>query len=98
MHRIRRRSHPCRAQARGCPRPDPAAFRTAGKSVPWTFAAEKAVMIAVHPLHSRGPMNEQERPSKTRRKKEMHELQVLGERLVALHPGTLAHPGPAAKL
>ena len=36
-------------------------------------------------------MNEQERPSKTRRKKEMHELQVLGERLVELHPEQLAH-------
>lgn len=36
-------------------------------------------------------MNEQERPSKTRRKKEMHELQVLGEQLVELNPEQLAH-------
>lgn len=35
-------------------------------------------------------MNEQERPSKTRRKKEMHELQVLGERLIDLSPEQLA--------
>ncbi len=36
-------------------------------------------------------MNEQERPSKTQRKKEMHELQILGERLVELNPEQLAH-------
>jgi len=36
-------------------------------------------------------MNEQERPSKTQRKKQMHELQALGERLVELSPEQLAH-------
>lgn len=35
-------------------------------------------------------MEEQERPSKTRLKKEMHQLQALGERLVELSPEHLA--------
>ena len=34
-------------------------------------------------------MQDQERPSKTRRKREMHELQALGERLVELNPEQL---------
>jgi ribosome-associated protein len=34
-------------------------------------------------------MVEEDRPSKTRRKKEMHELQALGERLVALNASQL---------
>jgi ribosome-associated protein len=35
-------------------------------------------------------MEPEERPSKTQRKKAMHELQSLGERLVALNPAQLA--------
>ena len=35
-------------------------------------------------------MQEQERPSKTRRKRDMHELQALGERLVELNAEQLA--------
>lgn len=34
-------------------------------------------------------MIDQERPSKTQRKKQMHDLQALGERLVTLNPGQL---------
>lgn len=34
-------------------------------------------------------MIDQERPSKTQRKKQMHELQVLGERLLGLNAGQL---------
>ena len=36
-------------------------------------------------------MNKQERPSKTQRKKHMHELQELGERLVELSAEQLVH-------
>ena len=35
-------------------------------------------------------MQDEEKPSKTRRKREMHELQALGARLAELNPGQLA--------
>jgi ribosome-associated protein len=46
-------------------------------------------MISVHP---RAPRNvqEEERPSKTQRKRAMHELQAIGERLVELNSEQLA--------
>lgn len=43
-------------------------------------------------------MAEAERPSKTQRKKEMHELQALGERLVVLNPSQLREIGLPANL
>src|SRR5579859_1237639 len=43
-------------------------------------------------------MAEAERPSKTQRKKEMHELQALGVRLVALNPSQLREIGLTANL
>lgn len=38
-------------------------------------------------------MQDEEKPSKTQRKREMHELQALGARLVELNPGQLAEIG-----
>jgi ribosome-associated protein len=49
----------------------------------------KDAIIAVQ-LFDSSDVQDQERPSKTQRKREMHELQSLGERLVELNPEQLA--------
>ena len=49
----------------------------------------KDAIISVH-LFDSSNVQDQERPSKTQRKREMHELQSLGERLVELNPEQLA--------
>lgn len=53
---------------------------------------KKAAMIAARAasIDRNGAMDDAQRPSKTQRKKQMHELQALGERLLALNPDQLA--------
>ena len=51
----------------------------------WGISRYHISTPATHPPR----MIDQERPSKTQRKKQMHELQALGERLVTLNAGQL---------